>query len=391
MKLSTTALLAIASVTARCQPQTGISADVSHPWPMDHANAARTGQSKFPGALLGQVTWVTRIGGKASSLACDRAGKTYVGVTFNENVWSNELYASALNRDGTVAWRVKVRPYDWGAGQSVFSGPALTIKGSVYMNSGFGELLKFTQSGDLVQTISGNSLAANDTTPAPLPNLDVVHFQVTQLKRVRADGSVVWSSGATSQTDPAVSHFGDVALGGVRSTEPHGSRDVTFFNPDGSLKWSFNSTFGTRTQVCFGPDRTLFANVAGTTAYNPDGTVKWRVGVGGFCVALDGRGRALVPQGRTITALNKDTGATVWTAVLPFPGSIVGGVSIDSGNRIYVTSTDGFVACLDSDGGLVWNTKVCDVFTSQPAIGTDTCVMAAGKNGFFEYNVYRID
>ena len=219
---------------------------------------------------------------------------------------------------------------------------------------------------------------------------DIVHLEAITLKRYRADGTVVWSTSGGSQTDPAVGPNGDVALGGVRTNEPHGSTDVTYYNSNGTIRWQKTSSKGTRTQVCFGPDGTLYTTTSGTTAFNPDGTVKWTGVNGGWGVSLDGLGRALVPQSNKVFAYDRLNGALLWSATLPFAGSIVEGLSIDLSNRVYVTSTDGYIACLRPDGTLAWNLKVCDQFYTQPSISTGATAVATGRVGYDTMSVYRV-
>ncbi len=363
---------------------------LSQPWSMDHSTAARTGKSQFTGPSTGAVVWQRAVGGRVYGIAADQFGRAFLGVTFYEAIWSNELYSVCYDITGEISWRVKVAPYVWGFSQGVRSFPTLRPTGETVVNSGLGQLLRFDSSGNVLQIITGMSNATNDNSPALLPDFSIVHFQVAQLRKHAPDGSIVWSAGAFSQSDPAVAYNGDVALGGVRSTEPHGSLDVSYYNANGTLRWSKSSTYGTNTQVCFGPDGTLYTTVGGTTAYNSDGSIKWSAATGGFGTSLDGLGRVLVPSGNRVTALNKDSGTQIWTTVLPFSGSIVGGLTIDRSDRIYVTSTSGYAACLNSDGTLAWSTKVCDEFTCQPSISSGATIYAAGKVGYSDFYLFRI-
>ncbi|MBS1715885.1 MAG: PQQ-like beta-propeller repeat protein [Armatimonadetes bacterium] len=389
LSLGVLSLLAVSS-QAQVHIGTGSAAgSVRAPWAMDHADPARTGRSLYPGPDLGLIDWKQRTGGSVPGIAADRSGRAVLGATFFDASWSNELYVQVLKPDGEVDWRRKVEPYAWGASQGVRSMPALMSGDRVVMNSGNGQLVGFDATGSLIATISGNANMTNDRAPAVLPNGDIVHLQ-SSLRRIRPDGSVVWTASAFSQTDPAVAKNGDVAIGGVRTNEPHGSTDVSYYDSNGSLRWQKTSTKGTRTQVCFGPDGTLYTTVGGTTAYRADGTVKWNATNGGWGVCLDGLGRALVPQGNRVFAYDKDDGTLVWTATLPFVGNIVEGLSIDVRSRIYVSSSDGVVACLKPDGTLAWSLKVADQLVTQPALSTDG---SAFVSGFFNYQlnyVFRI-
>lgn len=362
----------------------------SQPWQMDNGNPARTGKSVYAGPILGAIDWKRRVGGEVPGIACDRAGRAILGATFYSYVWSNELYVQTYRADGNLSWRRKVTPFDWGAGQGVKSGPALDRTGNALMNSGNGEVIKLDGAGNLLTTVLVRTDAANDSSPAW--NLDgtYVHYHATVLRKYASDGSVIWSTSAASQTDPAVAANGDVALGGVRTNEPHGSVDVSYFNADGSLRWRKTSTRGTRTQVCFGPDGTVYTTVGGVTAFNPDGSVRWNQAGGGWGVCLDNLGKALVPVGNRIQAYDRNTGAPIYTATLPTPGGIVEGLTIDGANRVYLSTSDGFVYCLGTDGQVLWSLSIGGSATCQPAIGANRTLYVATTYSFDDHALIRI-
>lgn len=357
---------------------------------MDHANPGRTGKTSYLGPVLAQLDWSRKVGGGPLGIACDRFGHVILGATFYEAWWSNELYAQAYDNTGEIVWRQKVKPYDWGGSQGVKSAPGLDKAGNVSMNSGYGQVVKFNRAGDQIVTMQARKDATNDSAPAVLREGSVVHYQFASLYKWKPDGTLLWQQGAISQTDPAVAPNGDIALGGVRTNEPHGSTDLTYHNSNGTVRWRLTSTRGLRTQPCFGPDGILYATRGGTTAYFPDGTVKWNQPNGGWGVCLDGLGRALVPSGTRVYAYNKDTGAPVWTATIPGVSGIVEGLTIDGQNRIYGCLADGFVFCLNSDGSLRWNIKLADQLLTQPSIGNDKSLYVTGKVGFNDYFLYRI-
>lgn len=133
---------------------------------MDHGNIARSGRSKYPGPINGVVEWKQKIAGGIAGIACDRNGHAIIGASFHQQWWSNELSRSPSNSDGTIAWRIKVTPYDWGASQGVKSIPALDSAGNVVLNSGAGQLIKVSPTGQLLMTIQRNANSTNDSSPA---------------------------------------------------------------------------------------------------------------------------------------------------------------------------------------------------------------------------------
>lgn len=349
---------------------------IAQPWPMDHGNAARTGQSFFPGPSQGQIAWSKKLAGGIFSLACNRQGQAILGVLFHTSWWSNEMFAQTYNADGSIAWRIKVPPYPWGAAQGVRSAPALDRDGNVVLNSSNGQILKISPTGDILTTIQRTANFTNDSAPALFANGDIVQHQALTLAKFTPSGQQIWSTSASSQTDVAVSPNGDCALGGVRTNEPHGSVDLAYYLANGTRLWTFSSTNGARTQPCFGPDGILYATRGGTAAYYPNGTVKWIASPGGFGCSLDGLGHVLVPLSNQVHAFSQATGANVWSVTLPNQfGNVVQGLTIDGMNNIYVATTDGWLYGLRGlNGSRFLNLKVGATCTTQPAIGADSSI-----------------
>ena len=150
------------------QEQTSSMRNISepHPWAMRHADMRRTSQSPGVGADEGIVRWQWLTNGRVPSLAVSRDDLVYLGVTFQEPVWSNEMYLTVLMDDGDVAWRHRVEPYRWGASQGVDSGPSLDLADNVVLNSSNGNLLKYDDDGTLHWTIQREDNATNDSAPA---------------------------------------------------------------------------------------------------------------------------------------------------------------------------------------------------------------------------------
>lgn len=363
-------------LTGVCAAQRGpLPSKLDHPWPMDHGDIARSGRSKYPGPINGVVEWKQKIAGGIAGIACDRNGHAIIGASFHQQWWSNELFTQSFNADGTFAWRIKVTPYDWGASQGVKSIPALDTAGNVVMNSGAGQLIKVSPTGQLLMTIQRTANFTNDSSPAWSSDGPIYHHQALALAKFSNTGTQLWSTSASSQTDVAVAPNGDCALGGVRTNEPHGSVDLSYFNANGTLRWSLGSTRGARTQVCFGPDGTLYATRGGTAAYNPDGSLKWSATPGGWGCALDGLGHVLTPQSSQIVAFNQSNGATAWTRVLPSGGSVVEGLTIDGASNIYAATSNGWIYGIrGNDGTIFYAVKAADTCTTQPALGAKRCI-----------------
>lgn len=359
---------------------------IVQPWPMDHGNAARTGQSLYPGPSQGQIAWSRKLAGNVFSLACNKQGQVVLGAMFHTQWWSNEMFVQTYNADGTIAWRIKVQPYAWGASQGVQSAPALDNAGNVILNSSNGQILRISPVGDLLTTIQRNASSTNNSAPALLPNGDIVQQQTLALAKFNASGQQLWSTSASSQTDVAVAENGDCVLGGVRTNEPHGSVDLSYFSASGTRVWTFTSTYGTRTQPCFGPDGIVYATRNGTAAYYPNGTVKWLASPGGFGCSLDGLGHVLTSSGTQIYAFSQATGSTAWNSILPTSGGVVEGLTIDGQNNIYLATTDGWLYGLrGANGSRFLAVKVGATCTTQPAIGSNSSIYLGATQAVTPY------
>ena len=68
---------------------------------------------------------------------------------------------------------------------------------------------------------------------------------------------------------------------------------VYALNPDGTLKWSFLTTFDIYSPLALGADGSIYAITAVNRLYalKPDGTLKWSYNIGGQ--SLSGRGGGL--------------------------------------------------------------------------------------------------
>jgi outer membrane protein assembly factor BamB len=82
-----------------------------------------------------------------------------------------------------------------------------------------------------------------------------------------------------------------------------------------------------------------------------------------------------------VRAHNKDTGAVLWTTS-GLPGSLVQGIAIDVNDRIFATTSNGYVVSISPAGTILWQIKVCDIFKTMPVIGPDGVCVAYGRTGF---------
>ena len=366
------------------------TAGTTHPWAMYRSDMFRTGQSLSPGPDLGVSDWKYFTYGEVPTVSVSNTGQVFLGVTFHEAIWSNEEYFTVLEPTGVIDWRLKVPPYDWGASQGVFSGPALDSGGNVVINAPRGHVRKYDAQGSLLWFAQGRDDVTNNTTPAVDQFDNIFHYQpIHGITKYTPAGSIVFHVAASSQSSVAVFTNGDFALGGVRTNEPHGSVDITYYNSFGTVRWIKQSSNGRNGQVIFGPDNTVYQ---GAGAYNPDGTIKWGSPSGGHNNALGKNGQYYMDLGgsaATIRAVNAQTGATIWESNLP-PVGAINPIALDSRDRVYVTTAQGYFFVLSpTNGAILVQNRISDAFFTGPVIGLNNRAYAVGQR-FGKSYVYSI-
>lgn len=360
----------------------------AHPWAMRYGDPARTGRSPYPGARLGVEDWKFQIAGAVPSFAVARDGTVHCGTVFHEEWWSNESFVYALTPAGTLEWRAKVLPWDWGASQGVGGGPALDRLERVLVPSAHGRLYQFAPDGTILWHFEGTVGATHESSPAVLVDASIRHYMllegVVALDKV---GTLLFQgNGWTGSSSVAVAANGEMALSGVKSNEPHGSIAIQYFNANGSLRWSRSTLFGEDSTPVIGDDGTIYAQYEGTSAFTPDNRILWTIG-GATSRALGRNGILYLAGGTTIRLVDAASGSPLSTILLP--GGANEGLAIDVAGNLFATTSNGFVCKYTASGAKVFEKKICDSFTTGPAIATDARVVAAGKQGFIQF-VYSI-
>jgi len=158
-------------------------------------------------------------------------------------------------------------------------------------------------------------------------------------------------------------------LGGAPAVGPDGTiyansqLGATFhaFNPDGSLKWSYQAaeccTPDIPSSPAIGTDGTIYvgedlSGAGRVYAFNPDGSVKWQFDITGLAptsISLGGDGTIYFGSGNggagppTVYALNPD-GTLKWQYSESIGGYVRTTPSIGVGQRIYAGTADAFFA-----------------------------------------------
>jgi hypothetical protein len=366
-----------------------IAESLLHPWQMRNANAARTGQSPAVGATLGELDWRFHVAGRVPQIAVAQDGSIFLGTVFNENDWNNESYAYALTSTGTLKWRRKVTSSAWSGAQGTKGGPAVDDGGNVLVPSSYTQLLKLTGDGDELWLHQGNPGAFSQGSPAVLSDQSVRHTIFPNgtpnggLVGLDAVGTLLFTGSAYNPgATVAVAANGEMALGGLRTNEPHGSKNIQYFNADGTLRWEeLSATYGAQGTPVIGPDGVVYAPFLGK-AYLPDGTVKWTTNVRSATVALGDNGVLYFPSDGVVAVLAA-TGAQLWN--VPIPGGVFEETAVDALGNVFVTTADGKLWSISPTGGVNWSLQVCDTFLTGPVIAAGGKVVAAGQTGFQKF------
>jgi hypothetical protein len=355
----------------------------AHPWQMRNATAARTGQSASIGATLGELDWRTHIAGHVPQLAVAEDGSIYLGTVFNENDWNNESYAYALTSTGAIKWRQKVTPYEWGASQGTDGGPAVDDAGNVLIPSTNTQLLKLSHEGDPLWVHQGSPQALIQGSPAVLPDQSIRHtIFPDRLIALDPAGTPLFTGPAyNSAATVSVAADGAMALGGLRISQNHGSVDIQYFNPDGTLRWQRTSTKGASGIPVIGPDGVVYAPFL-AKAFLPDGTVKWTTDVSAGTAALSNTGVLYFPNAGVV-AVAAATGTRLWTT--PIPGGVRQDPAVDALGNVFVTTLDGKIWSVSPAGIVNWSLQVCDKFLTGPVVAAGGRVVAAGMTGNQKY------
>lgn len=360
--------------------------DNPHPWPMDHANPARTNKTWAIGPQTGQIEWQRQIVGGTFGIACDAQGGAILGATFHDEWWAYDIHAYRFKPNGDIDWKTEVNPYPWGASQAVNSFPAVYGKRNIVLNSTNSELLRINPAGIPSVAYQHDPSFIGGTSPAVTSDGTIFQQFGLTATRFSQTGAVQWQTGALSNTDIAVSPTGDLALGGVRTLEPHGSTDLTILNSNGTPRVVRTSVRGRTQQVCFDEKGNLYGGNGQLSVST--GLPVWSGVFGGGFTALDGNGQLLIVSSSQLVAYDRVSGVQAWLRFLI--GSVVQSVSIDGNNRVFYTTSNGYIGCRDFKGNLIFERKVCDAFTTQLSISVDRKAFAVGRIGATNYFLFKL-
>jgi outer membrane protein assembly factor BamB len=343
-------VILLSLIAAACQPVTPVQPaqmpiNVSNtaptlsgsPWPTFRHDSRSTGFSPIRAAYAGDKPWMYQTGkGIFSTPVIDDHGTVYAG--------SADHFFYALNADGTLKWKYETGEIIDSAGALGAFDPSRGYSTITFI-SGDGKMYRFR------------------TDDVPLEQRQVWVYE--------------------AQLRPGVSYNrwfeGNVAVG-PDGTLYAGNTNFNYYaiNPDGTLKWTYETASNNWSQAAFGADGTIYWGSLDTyiRGVKPDGKELWRTRTLGFIAASAAVGSdGTVYMGSfdsNMYALDPKTGSVKWkfgTADHIYASAALD--SDDSGNTtaIYFGSADGTLYALRPDGSLLWKYDTGDVIRSSPVIG----------------------
>jgi outer membrane protein assembly factor BamB len=237
-----------------------------------------------------------------------------VGDDGTIHVGSPSYYYFQVNPDGTIKWRYKT---DW----CIISSPAIDDYGTVYIGSKDHNLYAFDEIGQKLKW----------------------KFATGEFY----DGHLIDSSPAIG--DDGTIYFGTDPYGAVGQDPIQVTTNFWAVNPNGTLKWSFETEDGVESSPAIGSDGTIYFG------------------------SYDGNLYSVKDAG--------NQGILNWK--YPTNGSIDGSPIIDGDGIIYFASRDSYLYAVYPDGNLKWDFKGEDGFESSPSIDAQGYLYIGGFDGYF--------
>ncbi len=306
------------------------------PWPTFRRDEHNSGASPLPAVYAGDQPWFFQTGkGLFVTPVIDGNGTIYVG--------SADHYFYAINPDGSLKWKYET-------GEIIDSAAALTGPDPA-------------SGSPTVTFISGDG--------------KMYHFRTDD---VPMDQRPLWVYEA--QLRPGISYNrwfeGNVAVG-YDGTLYAGNTNFLYYaiNPDGTLKWTYETGANSWSQAGFGEDGTIFWGSLDTyiRAVDAAGRQLWKKMTLGFVAAsaaIGSDGTVYIGSfDSNLYALNPQTGAVKWK--FPTGDHIYASAALASTggktSAIYLASADGTLYALGPEGSLRWKYDTGDVIRSSPVVG----------------------
>jgi len=306
-----------------------------------------------------------------SSPAIASDGTIYVGS------WDDKIYA--LNPDGSLKWAYKT----W---DHIDSSPAIGPDGTLYVGSGDKRIYALTPDGSLKWFFDTGGTVKSSPAIGPDGTIYVGSgYPRAGFRALNPDGTLKWfyKPRYFVYSSPAVSPDGTIYAGSGYA----GRGEIFALDAHGSLKWAFDAV-RVSSSPAIGSDGTIYVGSCDDMFYalNPDGNLKWAYETRGNIVSSP----AIGPDGTIyvgscdykIYAFTPD-GSLKWSFATQ--RAVCTSPAISSDGTIYAVSNDDRLYALNPAGSLKWSYETgggfkCDI-QSSPAIGPDGVIYVGSKDG----------
>jgi len=375
------------------------------PWPKFRHDLKNTGRTDFTGPPTPVLAWKYKTNdGIVSSPSIGRDGTIYFGAGWNfEGGLDHNLYA--LNPDGTLKWSFEGEDgffsspavdeddtlyiscldgylyavEDWITEGHLkwklslnhhfsLSSPAIGRDGMIYVGSPGFEFFSVYPDGEVNWSYSSrwciiSSPAIDDNNLLYIGSKDhyLYIFEPDSPNPVNFFSSGSFYDGHFLDSSPAIGADGTIYIG----SDPYGGTGIdpvvtpTNFwaiNPDGSLKWSFDTEDGVESSPAIGPDGTIYFGSYDSYLYaitdeGTEGKLKWKFKTGDQIdgsPTVDGDGIIYFgSRDSTLYALYPD-GTVKWT--FQAEGGFESSPAIDDSGYLYIGSFDGYLYAVGTGG-----------------------------------------
>lgn len=353
-----------------------VYANLGSPWPMIHGDSKLTGQSRFDTSKIkGRVKWrLETESGVETSPVIAADGTIYIADhTCN-------LYA--ISPQGKEKWRFgagePVSSIEWGGKSCFQASPSIGPDGTIYIAPMSGFLFAVNPDGGEKWRYPVFNFKNNWSSPAvgpdgtiyvgsesyPPSETEKPQEKSAYIYALNPDGTLKWSydtGGNWSTSTAGIADNGTVYMSGNDCKKLNCVNVLFAFDGQtGTLKWTFNHGGVMESSASLGADGTIYFGVKGKD--NP------RQGAKFFAVTPEGKEK--------------------WSFAAPCGNSIIPGIAKDG--SIYWGDWDGAFYAISPEGTIIWkvNTpKTFETLSSSPAIGLDgTIYFGSLANYFYAYS-----
>ncbi len=345
------------------------------PWACFGHDRRRTGRSSVDSSHVdGEVKWKYDAGNFVySSPAVSSDGDIYVGC------WDHKLYS--LDQNGSLRWTYATEG-------DIDSSPALAGDGTIYFGSGDSKLYAVRPDGSKKWTFStGSSIfsspVVDENGTVYIGSTDGKLYSLTQ------DGTLRWSYEVEGSilSSPSVQPGGDVIFAS-------GIGVVYSINRVGQMVWNYTTGGEITSSPAVSEDGTIYigSKDGGLYALNSTGGLEWRFNTSGQvtsspALASDGT-IYLGSHDNKLYAVNPD-GTKRWT--FSAGGEIHSSPAVGGNGRIYFGCNDGKVYGLKPEGQKMWSYQTMNRVPSSPAIGMDgTIYIGSGDSQIYAFTGMKI-